>query len=323
MQIELLAQNKMEGTIYDLSRLASDIVWDTEITGQPGKLTFSYVDAGVNLPEGSTVRLNVNGQGVFFGYIFTHTRNAEGIVGVTAYDQLKYFKNKNTYVISEMTASQVFTKLCADAKLKQYKVVNPSSYIVSARVHDDKSLYEVVERALDETLAYAGEWYIIRDNFGTLEFLDLKSLKKNIIIGDQSLLNDFEFESSIDGETYNQIKLVQENKTSKKREVYIAKDSNNIAAWGLLQYYEKVDETINPAQIKEKADKLLNLKNRVTKELSLTSLGHLDVFAGVQIVVDVEQLKKEGIEKKYFLVTKCSHTFANQLHTMELELKVI
>lgn len=324
MDIELIAQERKEnGTIYDLSEVAFDIDWETEITEQPGKLTFSFVDQeNITLPEGSIVRLKVAGQGVFFGYIFKRSKSEKEVVKITAYDQLRYLKNKNTYVISDMTASDIFTKLCKDSEMK-HEVKKASSYKIANRVFDDKTLYEIIQRAIDETLAYTGKWYFIRDNFGTLEFNDLEDMKSDLVIGDLSLANNYSFDSSIDDDTYNQIKLVQENKESKKREVYIVKDSSTIAQWGTLQYYEKMDEKANPAQIKEKAEKLLKAKNRVTKTLKVTALGSFEVFAGRLIVLDIEALKPEGVEQKHFIVTKCTHKLRNNAHTMTLDLMVV
>lgn len=94
-----------------------------------------------------------------------------------------------------------------------------------------------------------------------------------------SILTGYQYSRSIDGDTFNQIKLVRDNKDAGKQEVYIAKDSETIRQWGLLQYYEKVDDGMNAEQIKEKADALLQLKNRVRQTLSLERTGR-SVAAG-------------------------------------------
>ena len=322
MNIEIIVQDSKSGIVYDISELVTLIKWETSLINQPGKLTFSYLeDEKISINEGSSLSFKVDGKGVFFGYIFKRGKKKDEKIPVTAYDQMRYLKNKDTYVLSNLTASQIFTTLCNDFKLSA-KVKDASSYIVSPRVYDNKTLFEIIQHAIDETLINTGNWYMIRDNFGKLEFVSINSLKTDVFIGDESLLIDFDYESSIDDDTYNQIKLIKENKETKKREIYIVKDSNTIKQWGLLQYFEKMDENANAAQIQARAEMILKLKNRATKKLKLECLGDLKVFVGSGIVLGISDLEKEGMAaSQYFMVTTCSHTFQNDLHTMKLELQ--
>lgn len=323
MNIEIIVQDSKSGIAYDISEVVTPVKWETSLINQPGKLTFSYLeDEKISISEGSPLSLKIDGKGVFFGYVFKRGKKKNKIVPVTAYDQMRYLKNKDTYVLSGLTASQIFTKICKDFSLDGV-IKEASSYVNSPRVNDNKTLFEIIQHAIDETLINTGNWYMIKDNFGKLEFVSINSLKTDVFIGDESLLIDFDFESSIDNDTYNQIKLIKENKETKKREIYIVKDSGTIKQWGLLQYFEKMDEKANPAQIKARADMLLKLKNRVTKKLKLECLGDLKVFAGTGIVLGISDLEKEGIPiNQYFMVTSCSHTFKNDLHTMQLEVQV-
>lgn len=325
MKIELITQNNETGKTFDISNLIyGSINWETQLVDQPGKLTFEFIDEGLAImKEGSPVSFKVDGMGVFFGYVFKRNRNQAKRIQVTAYDQLRYLKNKDTYVLPAQTASNTFTKICQDYKLR-YKVVSPSSYVAPAQVLDNKSLFEIINYSLDRTLINAGEWYILRDNFGTLEFLNLRDLKTNLFIGDESLLGDYSFEKSIDEDTYNTVKLIKENKETQRREVYIVKDSSTIAKWGTLQYFEKINDAANDAQIRVKAEQLLGLKNRPTTTFKLNCLGDLKIFAGAGIVVGIQDLVVEGMPmNQYFLVTNCTHTFQNEVHMMQLGLKVV
>ena len=164
---------------------------------------------------------------------------------------------------------------------------------------------------------------MIRDDFGTLQFTSLNRLKTLLFIGDESLLSEYNFKSTIEGDTYNQVKLIREDKKKAKREIYIVKDSVNIKKWGLLQYFEKMDEKANEAQIKERADMILKVKNRIVKTLKLDCIGDTRVFAGVGIVLGISDLVKDGIAmNKYFMVTSCTHKFSKDNHTMSLEMAV-
>jgi hypothetical protein len=330
MNIELVVQDSVTGAARDISELAKDITWSTELSGQPGKLEFSYVPApNVLINEGSVVRLRVNSTGVFFGYVFTRKKSTNGNIEIVAYDQMRYLKNNNTYIFRDMTASGIFEKICQDFQL-QHRVVSASTYVLSDRVYDNKTLFDIIDWGITETMAYTANWYIIRDNFGTLEFVNLNNLKTNLFIGDASLLTGYEYESSIDSDTYNQIKMVKLVKSTSggedrvtKFESYYVKDSSTIARWGLLQYFETVDEEANDAQIQEKADKMLQLKNRVTQTLKTDCIGDLRVFAGAGVVFGTNELQEYGLsDPQYFVVTSCTHKFSNNDHTMSLDLKV-
>lgn len=323
MNIELIAQNNEDGTIYDLSELVTDTSWETGTASTPGKLTFNYLaDDKVNLGEGSVVSFKKNGQGVFYGYLFKTSKKESKEITITAYDQQRYLKNKDTYVLQGLTASGIFSKICSDFKLNGV-VKNASSYIIPDKVMDSKTLFEIIQYGIDVTIINAAEWNLIRDVFGELQFINMNALKTDLFIGDESLLTGFTYESSIDDDTYNQVKLIKENTDTKKREIYIVKDSANISKWGTLQYFDKVDESANASQIKEKAEKMLQLKNRVTKKLKLDCLGDLRVSAGSGIVVGISALtKKQLATNQYYMVTNCTHNFRGGIHTMALEMQV-
>lgn len=323
MNLELTVQDSVSGTIYDLSELAEGLTWDTAMLSQPGKLSFSYLyDPKVVINEGSPVSLKIGGTGVFFGYIFKRTKNQDEKVGVVAYDQMRYLKNKDTYVLSGYTASTLFVKICKDFKLA-YRVLDSSAYVLPNKIQDGKALFEILQYGIDVTLANAAKWFYFYDNFGTLEFADINRLKTLVYLGDASLTNGYEFSSSIDDDTYNQVKLVKENKKTAKRDVYMVKDSSTIRTWGTLQYFESMGEDANEVQIKARAEQLLKLKNRITKTFKWAGMGDIRIRAGSGVVIGIEELKDLGMPYEvYFMVVGCSHSFENDNHTMQLELQV-
>ena len=181
----------------------------------------------------------------------------------------------------------------------------------------------MIQDAIDATLSNTGRWYAIRDNFGVLEHVDLAMLKVGLLVGDASLLTGYEYETSIDSETANQVKLVKDNKETQKRDVYIERDGSTIQRWGLLQHFEVMDEKANEAQIIQRAQMLLRLKNRPTRRLKLSALGDLRVREGVGIGTAIRDLDAEGVGSQRFgLVKSCEHEFRNGLHKMTLEIEV-
>lgn len=323
MNIEFLIQDSESGIIYDLSEVAGSISWTTELEGQPGKLEFAFINENQIAPnEGSIITLKVDGKGLFYGYLFSSTTNDQNEMKLSCHDQMRYLKNKDTYVFSSGSSSDRFSQICKDKKLR-HEVKSFSSYSCAAKVHDNVSYYDMIQDAIDQTLIKSGQWFMIRDNFGVLQHIDINTLKTDLFIGDQSALSNYEFTTSIDTDTYNKIKLVKENKETGKREVYLVQDGSNIQRWGELQYFEKVDEKANSAQIAERANMLLKAKNRKTKTLSLQCLGDLRVAAGSGIVLGIDDLKKNGLPvNQYYLVRSCKHIFENNHHIMTLEMQV-
>ncbi|MGG7176197.1 XkdQ/YqbQ family protein [Clostridium paraputrificum] len=324
MNIEMVVQNTNDGKAYDVSDIVSNIKYDSEIQDNPGKLTFTINNVeGVNyVSEGSPVSFKVNDNKVFWGYIFKIGKSKSHEVSITAYDQLRYLKNKDTYVTSGLTCEGIFKKICSDYSITS-KVVHGSYYILPSRVNDNKTLAEIIQYAFDKTLIDTGDWFMMRDNFGTLEHINVWENRTNLVLGDESLLSDYSYESSIDDETYNQVKLVKENKKTKKREIYIVKDSSTINKWGILQYFERVDEEMNAAQIGERANMLLKHYNKPTKSLKLDCVGDLRVTPGCGVVLLIKDLESEVPYNKYVIVDKVSHSFENSSHTMNLEVKVV
>lgn len=139
-----------------------------------------------------------------------------------------------------------------------------------------------------------------------------------VLVGDGSLMYDYQFKRSIDSETYNKIKLYRDNKDIGKRDVFIGQDSNSIRKC-TLQLYQSVDENMNQAQIREMLDKLMAIKNKETKTFKIKSIGDPRIRAGCYIPIAVSEL---GINQP-FLVDSCTRKFDGSDHTMDLTLKVI
>ncbi|EMJ3788373.1 C40 family peptidase [Clostridioides difficile] len=293
------------------------ITWEIERRGTPSKLEFTIVmDDILEFCEGNSVRLYYKGVGIFYGYIFQKKRDKENHIKIVAYDQLRYFKNKDTYVYSNKTASELVKMLAKDFKLK-YNVIEDTKYKIS-RVEENKTLFDMVLTALDDTLREKKEMYVLYDDFGRITLKNVASMKLDTVMNND-VIEDFDYNSSIDSDTYTKIKLVRDNEETGKRDVYIAQDSTHMRSWGILQLFDTVDKNMSEAEIKQKCDILLKLYNKKTKSLSLKNvLGDIRVRAGclVPVFLNLGDIKLQN----YMLVEKVKHTFENNSHFMDLTL---
>lgn len=292
------------------------ITWETARKGVPGKLEFSVVkDNVLSFQEGNVVRMQVDDKDVFYGYVFTKRRNKDGTIKVTAYDQLRYLKNKDTYNYENLTAGGLVKKIAEDFLLKTGEIEN-TAYVIKGRLEDNKTLFDIIQTALDLTLQNTKKMYVLYDDFGRLTLRNVEALKLPLLI-DQYAAEDFDYTSSIDGETYNKIKLSFNNEKTNTRDIYLVEDSNRMDAWGVLQYYESIDENTNG---KAKAEALLSLYNQKTRNLSVSgAIGDVRVRGGSIIAVDLA-LGDINL-RNYMMVESVRHTFRSNQHTMDLTLR--
>lgn len=311
--IELLIQN---GTKIFQPIVEDEIKWETDRKGQPGKLTFSVVkDSIIDFQEGNAVSFKVDGVKVFYGFVFKKERDKGNTIQVTAYDQLRYFKNKDTYVYANKTAGELIQMIAEDFNLNVGTLEN-TGFKIASRVEDNKSLFDIVQSALDLTLQGKMKLYVLYDDFGKIALKNVESLKLNMLIDDTAAEN-FKYTSTIDGETYNKIKLSFENEKSGKREIYISQDSSNINNWGVLQYFETIDDKVNG---KAKADALLQLYNKKTRNLTISdAFGDVRVRAGCSIPIKLN-LGDVNVQN-FMLVEKVQHKFKQDDHRMNLTLR--
>jgi hypothetical protein len=313
MNVELLIahNNKLYHPIVE-----EGIKWTTERAGSPSTLKFTVVkDDSISFQEGDAVRMKVDGQNVFYGFVFTKKRNKDHNIEVTAYDQLRYLKNKDTYVYENKTASQVIQMIANDFHLNLGKIES-TKFVIPSRVEDNQSLFDIIQNALDEELKNKGELFCLYDKFGSLTLQNIASMKLDLLI-DVDTAEDFDYTSSIDQNTYNKIKLTYDNDKTGEREVYIAQNSANQNQWGVLQYFEKLQKGENG---KSKADTLLKLYNKKTRNLKVDNcFGDVRCRAGTMVVVQLNL--GDIIVSNYFLVEKATHTFKNDQHLMSLNLR--
>ena len=315
MNYELMIQH---GNSIMLPAAVEDVAIEWERQGQPGKMTFEVVKTdGLSFQEGDPCRVSVGGTPVFYGFIFEKSRKGSNpkIIKVTAYDQLYYLKNKDTYVYTNKTATELIQMIAEDFQLRLGSL-SDTGYEIASRVEDDQTLFDIIQNALDETLKATGQIYVLYDDAGKLTLKSLGDLKLNMLVDDETA-GDYDYKSSIASQTYNKIKLSYENKDTGTREIYIAQDSSHINQWGVLQYYEKLD---NSANAKAMADALLSLYNTKTRTLKLKDvLGDIRVRAGSMLVVMLG-LGDLNVSN-YFLVEQVKHSFGDGMHLMDLKLR--
>lgn len=310
VQITIKGRELFEPIVLD------DVQWETARLGEPGKLTFTVVkDNIISFEEGNEVNLFVDGKRLFFGYVFSKSRNKDHHIKVVAYDQLRYFKNKDIYIYKNKTASELLKMVAGDFGLKVGSVED-TRYKIAQRVEDGQTLFDIVQNALDLTLASTDQLFVLYDDAGKITLKNIQNMKLETVI-DQETAEDFDYTSSIDGETYNYIKLVYESDKEGKRLVpAIAKDQEHVNQWGVLQYYEKVNDETN---MQARANTLLKYYNHKSRTLRIKgALGDVNVRAGCMLPVLLNL--GDIINSSYLVCERVTHHFENGHHSMDITL---
>lgn len=313
MNTELLIQNG--STIY-YPEVESGVKLTLERKGTPGKLEFTVLTDGVlNFQEGNPVTFIVNATTMFHGFVFSKKRKANSItIDVVAYDQLRYLKNKDTLVDEGLSASDILKRLAEDFRLN-LGTVEDTGYKIPAVVEEDSTLFDMINNALDETLTNTGRLYCLYDDGGALTLKNITSMKLDLLI-DAETAETFDYESSIDEQTYTKVKLTYDNEETGKRELYVAQDGEKMNTWGVLQYFESLQSPIGAA---EKADALLKLYDQKTRHLTVkNAFGDTRVRAGSAVMVSLDL--GDIIANTFLMVEKVTHNFKEGTHFMDLTL---
>ncbi len=288
-----------------------------ERTGSPGKLTFTTIKSTVenmSFQEGDPVCFYYDDKPVFMGYVFTKKRDREQHIEVTCYDQIRYLKNKYTYVFENKTATQIVDALCKDFNLTTGDMDN-TAYVIPAVAEENKAALDIVLDVLEETLLNTGNMFVLYDDFGKLKVKNCANMISTTLIMEDTAEN-FDYSSSIDKETYNSIILYYKGE-GETIQLFTASNPSTIKKWGTLRYFEEVK---TPTIGQNKANSLLKLHDRKTRELKVSgAFGDVSVRGGTLIPVKLNL--GDIVTNNYMLVEKVTHTFENDHHTMDLTLE--
>lgn len=290
------------------------ITWSRD--GSPGQMTLNIVkDENLDYQEGNPIAFYVDGEVFFYGYVFSKSRSGEQIIKTICYDQLRYLKNKSTYQYKDWTYAELLTNICNDRNL-QVGEIEDTKFKIPGRIEENKEFWEILRFASDMTTANTGKLYTLFDKGGKICLKSIENMKTKDVI-DYDCTEDFDYETSINSNTYNRVhlKLLDDNKKEIKSAT--AEDTKSIERWGLLSY---TDTTNNEElDIEAKAKELLQVLNRKHRKLRLKNIvGRLDVRAGSLVPVHMMGIGDIDINSM-MLVQNVTHKFQEEHHFMDLE----
>ena len=313
--VEITIQNNSQEMLRPA--VEGDVVWETARKGSPSTLKFTVVkDETLHFHEGNPVSFRFQGQPVFYGYVFEKSRSDSRLIDVICYDQLRYFKNKDTISYENKTYGELLSMLAADYHLTCGSIAD-TKYKIPQRI-EETTLFDMLGNASDLTLLNTGKLFVLYDEFGKLTLKAYEDLLLPILI-DEDTAQSYSYTSSIDSDVYTRIKLAYDNGETGEREVHVLNDEASQGKWGTLQYYAKLDSALSPADIRTKAQALMQYYNVKSRALSIKeAFGDVRARAGASVVV------KLGLGdlhvSNYMCIEKATHRFTHGLYTMDLSL---
>lgn len=333
---------------YDITNCATNIRYKTVLYNNCGQLTCKLIHPDCQkFIEGSRIRLYLDGICRFCGFLFTKKVRGENDMDIVCFDFLRYFKSPLTYNKSQLKspdgtmglpASDLFKKICMDLAIP-CQVETASTIPVTAQNYDRKTGFNILEFAINHTLinsdvanrqyyTYFHETNLPEDqnaqNFqdtelykhsGRVEWHLRNNLTVDVPLTDELLIN-YNYESTIDKQTYNEVVvwkdqktyLSKTGKTLKKGKKTGTRQTNTVPAvnnekkglWGYLPYYHQAPDSYTEAQMQKVADELLDILCRPSQSLSLSCYGIPGLRAGHLLGVAIQDIAGStvGVKRK-------------------------
>lgn len=295
------------------------------------------------------------GTQVFAGVIFTRRSKDNNTMEFVCLDFLRYLKAELMYTKTMLThssgrglfAHEIFSKVMHDLRLP-YRVVHESKTPIVPKIYDRNGQgngvpsFDIIDKAIMESLRLDNDgtkdYYMVRHNpqpfeengklnkWGRIEFISRNEIKKHaegLIIGDNSLLIDYNYEDSIDKQTYTRVIVYKDTKTytsvsksgkvthlkhGKKTGSRVAKgwpdvetaegleDAKVEGLYGFMPLYIQAGDDWTEAQMTTVARNVFKATSRETQSLDMQCYGYIGLMAGDMVYMQIEKIGGKTIE---------------------------
>jgi hypothetical protein len=308
-----------QGQTVNISGYVQSINWKGAKNTAPRTIDVSIVntDRGLHekldIQEGQILLFKWKGEELFQGVVFSQSKSKSVSQSIKAYDQMIYtVKNKNSYVFTNKTASEIIQRLCGDFQIPMGEIKD-TDYRIPSLVVDGETLYDIAYKAIYVTFKQTGNRFYFGSDQGKVYLTEKKDTVRRWVIEDGVNLLDFSYESSIEDSATSVVMVAGEEKQA----ITISKTDNELTkSFGVIQHFEKVTDKLNRAQLQERVDKAMADRGKIQKKFSIDAFGIPAVITGTAIHVVSKDL---GIAKGYY-VEDDSHTFKGNSRTMSITL---
>lgn len=282
----------------------------------PGTLRFNVLkDKDIDFQEGSPVRLRVGGKDIFRGYVFEKSRKERDIISVTAYDSLRYFKNKDTVLYRGKKYSDLLRMLISDYRLKEGDICD-TGYVIEKQI-EEGTVFDILANAADITYLQNGTVFTLLDEFGKICLRNTEAMTTDFVLNSDNT-SYFDYTTTIDREVYDYIRVIADDKNKGVRNVYSLSD-DNVMRWGRIQCCLKQMEELTEPQIRQLAEGYLKRYSRKRRYLSLFDVqGNISLRGGSIVKVNFDL--GDIVINEMMTCEKVRHRFCGNNHLMNVDL---
>ncbi len=298
-------------TVYEVNAVGEVLIDKEEFCAS--KLIFEVLkDSLISFNQGDAVSVKYDGETLFYGYVFSKSRDKKGLIRVECYDQMRYMKNRRSYTRGRMSLDEIVRKLADECALRVGEVDKSSVQLPSVAA-DNVSLLDVVKKACVETRRLSGRRFILYDDGGRLNLKDEEELFCDLLI-DASQMENFVYSDTINADVYNTVQLYSDTKRLNVRDIVTVSDKETMAAWGTLILSKKATD---PNDAYAEGKRLLEEYNRINREIVLkTVLGDKRFIPGCSVMLKavMGDLYFDG----YVRIRRAVHRFKNNFYSADL-----
>ncbi len=259
--------------------------------------------------DGDAAAFSWQGEPLFYGYVFEVTRRHDGMTRVKCYDQMRYLKNRDSFVFGG-TLTALVGQIAKKYSLRTGPIAS-TGYALPRAVYEN-TLADILARAISATREQTGKTYALYDDFGRLTLKNADEMRADVFLTPDRM-RSYRVESSIDSGVYNRIAAASDDRKTGVRTLYTADAPAQEAEWGVLQYYTKLDKTRQPAQT---VKKLLDVYNHERVFVYAYGCAGVPSVRGGSIVKFAEA-GDFGFDMRCESVT---HAFFGGTHLMDVKL---
>ncbi len=307
--------NVRTGLFYDISKSVKNIIITTDIDGTPGKMTCDITNYdAIPIEKGSTISIDYgqwdgdSGIHIYFGFIF-HKKFSDtdnNVEHITCYDQARYLKNTSFLSTENMTLEQVTFKMCNDFHIPLQIKNDTQGHILLPVQFDNDTAMNIIQHCIKDVYIFTGEKFIIRDEFGWLYLMNIRSLGKNYHLKYHESIKHYTYETEIDSNTFNVVEAVYGEMNGQKFEIaskVVFQDYDSQLCYGILKKTDVVDGYFDNMSQLEKwndASGVRYLNDTIKIDLECVALPELK--AGDIIAITIPVANEGDREANYQVV---------------------
>lgn len=297
----------------DISELVSQTVWSGNEDEIARRIEvdilnplLDYYIPKIELKLGGFIVIYTdNEKEIFQGFILSKEKNSQnGNINLTCVDALYYAnKSKSIRNFSKKTAEDITRTLCSEAKIA---VGFLSSTGIAQDLPANDTIFNIIKEAYDYASSISRKKYVISMKQGKLYIEERSKSASLVVLNSENDIGGSSYTETLDS-MVNVVKVYDDT----GKQIGEVKNSDNIVAYGIFQDVYEKEEDKNYNIVAN------NMLKGIEKTLSIDVIGNVDCVAGSYVSITDNLI---GVKGDY-TITSDSHTFAEGVHMMHLELR--